>query len=57
MALKKLLNIIKTSLIVEQDKIPKTILGSIIHKFKMHSMKGRIAELENELIKRKTKKV
>jgi hypothetical protein len=57
MALKKLLKAIKTSLIVEQARIPKTMLGSFIHKLKMHSMEGRIAEIENELIKRKTKKV
>ena len=57
MALKKLLKAIKASLIVEQARIPKTILGSFIHKLKMHSMECIIAEIENELIKRKTKKV
>lgn len=57
MPIRKLLKAIKASLNVEQARIPKTILGNLIHKIKMYSMKGRIAELENELIKRKTKKV
>jgi hypothetical protein len=57
MALKKLLKAIKDSLIVEQAKIPKTMLGNFIHKIKMNSMKGRITEIETELLKRKTKKV
>ena len=57
MALRKLLKAIKTSLMVEQARIPKTMLGNLIHKIKMHSMKGRIAEIETELTKRKTKKL
>jgi hypothetical protein len=57
MALIKLLKAIKASLMVEQTKIPKTILGNLIHKIKIHSMKGRIAEIETELIKRKTNKL
>ena len=57
MALKKLLKGIKASLIIEQARIPKTILGNLIHKIKMHSMKGRISEIETELLKRKTKKL
>ena len=57
MALKKLLKAIKESLLVEQARIPKTILGNFIHNIKMRSMKGRIAEIETELLKRKTKKV
>ena len=57
MALKKLLKAIKASLMVEQARIPKTIFGNLIHKIKMHSMKGRIAEIESELTKRKTNKV
>jgi len=57
MALKKLLKTIKESLIVEQARIPKTILGNFIHTIKMRSMKGRIDEIETELLKRKTKKV
>ena len=57
MALRKLLKAIKTSLMVEQARIPKTILGNLIHKIKMHSMKGRISEIETELLKRKTKKL
>jgi len=55
MALKKLLKAIKSSLIVEQARIPKTILGNFIHNIKMRSMKGRIAEIETELLKRKNK--
>ena len=57
MALKKLLKAIKSSLNVEQDKIPKTILGNFIHTIKMRSMKARIADIENELVKRKTNKL
>lgn len=57
MALKKLLKAIKASLMVEQARIPKTILGNLIHKFKIHSMQGRISEIETELLKRKTKKL
>jgi hypothetical protein len=57
MALKKLLKAIKASLIIEQARIPKTMLGNLIHKIKMHSMKGRIAEIESELTKRKTNKL
>ena len=57
MALKKLLKGIKASLIVEQARIPKTMLGNFIHKIKMHSMEGRIAEIESELRNRKTKKL
>ena len=57
MALKKLLKTIKESLIVEQARIPKTILGNFIHTIKIRSMKGRIDEIETELLKRKTKKV
>ena len=57
MALKKLLKGIKASLIIEQARIPKTMLGNLIHKIKMHSMKGRISEIETELLKRKTKKL
>jgi len=57
MALKKLLKAIKESLLVEQARIPKTILGNFIHNIKMRSMKGRIAEIETELLKRNTKKV
>lgn len=57
MALKKLLKAIKASLMVEQARIPKTILGNLIHKFKIHSMQGRISEIEIELLKRKTKKL
>ena len=57
MALKKLLKRIKESLIVEQSRIPKTILGNFIHTIKMRSMKTRIVEIEDELLKRKTKKV
>lgn len=57
MALKKLLKGIKASLMVEQARIPTTILGNIVHKFKMHSMESRIAEIETELLKRKTKKL
>jgi len=57
MALKKLLKAIRASLVVEQARIPKTILGRFMHKFKIHSMEGRITEIENELVKRKTKKV
>jgi hypothetical protein len=57
MALKKLLKGIKASLMVEQARIPKTILGNLIHRIKMHSMEGRIAEIETELLKRKTKKL
>ena len=57
MALKKLLKSIKKSLIVEQARIPKTMLGNFIHRTKTYSMKGRIAEIETELLKRKTKKV
>ena len=57
MALRKLLKAIKDSLIVEQARIPKTMLGNLIHRMKIYSMKGRIAEIETELLKRKTKKV
>ena len=57
MALKKLLKGIKASLIIEQARIPKTMLGNLIHKIKMHSMKCRISEIETELLKRKTKKL
>ena len=57
MALRKLLKVIKASLMVEQARIPKTILGNLIHKIKIHFMEGRIAEIESELTKRKTKKV
>jgi len=57
MALRKLLKAIKSSLVVEQARIPKTMLGNFIHNIKMRSMKGRIAEIETELLKRKTKKV
>jgi hypothetical protein len=57
MALKKILKGIKDSLIVEQARIPKTLLGNFIHKIKMNSMESRIAEIETELLKRKTKKV
>ena len=57
MALKKLLKGIKASLMVEQARIPKTMLGNFIHKIKMHSMKSRIAEIETQLLKRKTKKL
>jgi hypothetical protein len=54
MALKKLLKAIKSSLVVEQAHIPKTMLGNLIHRIKIHSMKGRITEIETELTKRKT---
>jgi len=57
MALRKLLKAIKLSVIVEQARIPKTMLGNLIHNIKMRSMKGRIAEIETELLKRKTNKV
>ena len=57
MALRKVLKGFKAALIIEQARIPKTMLGSFIHKFKIHSMENRIAELESELVKRKTKKV
>jgi hypothetical protein len=57
MALKKLLKGIKASLMVEQARIPKTILGNLIHRIKIHSMQGRISEIETELLKRKTKKL
>jgi hypothetical protein len=57
MALKKLLKGIKASLILEQARIPKTMLGNFIHKIKMYSMEGRIAEIESELRNRKTKKL
>ena len=57
MALRKVLKAIKASLIVEQARIPKTMLGNFIHKFKMHSMENRIAEIERELRNRKTKKL
>lgn len=57
MALKKLLKAIKESLLAEQARIPKTMLGNLIHKFKMHSLEGRISEIETELLKRKTKKL
>jgi hypothetical protein len=57
MALRKLLKAIKDSLIVEQARIPKTMLGNLIHRMKIYSMKDRIAEIETELLKRKTKKV
>ena len=57
MALKKLLKGIKASLMLEQARIPKTILGNLIHKIKIHSMQGRISEIETELLKRKTKKL
>ncbi len=57
MALKKLLKVIKASLIAEQAKIPKTILGGFIHRFKIHSMEVKITEIETELNNRKTKKV
>ena len=57
MALRKILRAMKASLIAEQARIPKTILGNFIHNIKMRSMKGRIDEIETELLKRKTKKV
>ena len=57
MALKKLLKAIKSSLNVEQARIPKTMLGNFIHTIKMRSMKSRIAEIETELVKRKTNKL
>lgn len=57
MALRKVLKGIKAALIVEQARIPKTMLGSFIHRFKIHSMQGRITEIETELNNRKTKKV
>ena len=57
MALRKILRAMKASLIAEQARIPKTILGNFIHTIKMRSMKGRIEQIETELLKRKTKKV
>ena len=57
MALRKVLKGIKAALIVEQARIPKTILGNLIHRIKIHSMQGRISEIETELLKRKTKKL
>jgi hypothetical protein len=57
MALRKLLKAIKSSLSVEQARIPKTMLGNFIHTIKMRSMKSRIAEIETELVKRKTNKL
>jgi hypothetical protein len=57
MALRKILRAMKASLIVEQARIPKTMLGNFIHKIKMYSMEGRIAEIESELRNRKTKKL
>jgi hypothetical protein len=57
MALRKILRAMKASLIAEQARIPKTLLGNFIHRFKIHSMEGRISKIETELLKRKTKKV
>ena len=57
MALRKILRAMKASLIVEQARIPKTMLGNLIHNIKMRSIKGRIDKIETELLKRKTKKV
>ena len=57
MPLKKILKSMKVALQIENDKKPKTILGTLLHKLKINSMEGRIANIQNELIKRKTNKV
>jgi hypothetical protein len=56
MALKKLMKGLESSLKVEREIHPKTMLGMWFHNFKMHRIEYRINDIKKELNNRKTKK-
>jgi len=55
MALKKIMKRLEASLKAESEIHPKTWLGVLFHKFKMHRIENRIINIKAELYNRKTK--
>jgi hypothetical protein len=56
MPLKKIMKGLEASLKRESEVHPKTWLGVLFHKFKMHRIQNRIINIKAELYNRKTKK-